>query len=33
MVEALEKLDLTNEERTAILSGNARRILGKPAPR
>ena len=28
MVEALEKLDLTNEEKTAILSGNARRILG-----
>jgi predicted TIM-barrel fold metal-dependent hydrolase len=28
MVEALDKLDLTNEEKTAILSGNARRILG-----
>ena len=28
MVEALEKLDLTSEEKTAILSGNARRILG-----
>jgi uncharacterized protein len=28
MVEALEKLDLTREEKTAILSGNARRILG-----
>jgi len=28
MVEALEKLDLTNEEKKAILSGNARRILG-----
>jgi uncharacterized protein len=28
MVEALGKLDLTNEEKTAILSGNARRILG-----
>jgi predicted TIM-barrel fold metal-dependent hydrolase len=28
MVEALEKLDLTNEEKTAILTGNARRILG-----
>jgi predicted TIM-barrel fold metal-dependent hydrolase len=28
MVEALEKLELTKEERTAILSGNARRILG-----
>ena len=28
MVEALEKLELTNEEKTAILSGNARRILG-----
>ena len=28
MVEALEKLDLTKEEKTAILSGNARRILG-----
>jgi predicted TIM-barrel fold metal-dependent hydrolase len=27
-VEALEKLDLTKEEKTAILSGNARRILG-----
>jgi predicted TIM-barrel fold metal-dependent hydrolase len=27
-VEALEKLDLTNEEKTAILSGNAHRILG-----
>jgi hypothetical protein len=27
MVEALEKLDLTSEEKTAILSGNARRIL------
>ncbi|MES1264293.1 MAG: amidohydrolase family protein, partial [Variovorax sp.] len=28
MVEALGKLDLTPEEKTAILSGNARRILG-----
>jgi len=28
MVEALDKLDLTQEEKTAILSGNARRILG-----
>ena len=28
-VEALEKLDLTREEKTAILSGNARRILGR----
>lgn len=28
MVEALEKLDLTNEEKTAILTSNARRILG-----
>jgi predicted TIM-barrel fold metal-dependent hydrolase len=28
MVEALEKLDLTKEEKTAIRSGNARRILG-----
>ena len=28
MVEALEKLDLTNEEKAAILSGNARRVLG-----
>lgn len=28
MVEALDKLPLTNEEKTAILSGNARRILG-----
>ncbi len=28
-VEALERLDLTREEKTAILSGNARRILGK----
>src|SRR5688572_11139619 len=28
MVEALEKLDLTPAEKTAILSGNARRILG-----
>ena len=28
MVEALEKLDLTSEEKTAILSGNARRIFG-----
>jgi uncharacterized protein len=28
MVEALEKLDLTPEEKTAIRSGNARRILG-----
>jgi len=27
MVEALEKLDLTQEEKTAILRGNARRIL------
>lgn len=27
-VEALEKLDLTPEEKTAILSGNARRLLG-----
>ncbi len=27
-VEALEKLDLTKEEKTAILNGNARRILG-----
>jgi predicted TIM-barrel fold metal-dependent hydrolase len=27
-VEALEKLDLTKEEKAAILSGNARRILG-----
>jgi predicted TIM-barrel fold metal-dependent hydrolase len=27
-VDALEKLDLTREEKTAILSGNARRILG-----
>jgi hypothetical protein len=34
MVEALEKLDLTQEEKTAILSGNARRILGfKPLVR
>ena len=31
MVEALEKLDLTNAEKTAILSGNARRILGATA--
>ena len=28
-VEALEKLDLTREEKMAILSGNARRILGR----
>ena len=28
-VEALEKLDLTREEKTAILSRNARRILGR----
>jgi predicted TIM-barrel fold metal-dependent hydrolase len=28
MVEALDKLDLTQEEKSAILSGNARRILG-----
>ena len=28
MVEALDKLDLTQEEKAAILSGNARRILG-----
>ena len=27
MVEAVEKLDLTKEEKTAILSGNARRIF------
>jgi predicted TIM-barrel fold metal-dependent hydrolase len=27
-VDALEKLDLTREEKTAILSGNARRIFG-----
>jgi predicted TIM-barrel fold metal-dependent hydrolase len=27
-VEALEKLDLTKEEKAAILSGNARRIWG-----
>lgn len=27
-VEALEEFDLTKEERTAILSGNARRLLG-----
>ena len=31
MVEALEKLDLSSEEKTAILSGNARRILGAKA--
>ena len=28
MVDALEKLDLTAAEKTAILSGNARRVLG-----
>jgi len=28
MVAALEKLELTKEEKSAILSGNARRILG-----
>lgn len=28
MVEALEKLDLTREEKTAIASGNARRVIG-----
>lgn len=28
MVDALDKLDLTAEERTGILSGNARRVLG-----
>jgi predicted TIM-barrel fold metal-dependent hydrolase len=28
MNEALEKVDLTAEEKTAIRSGNARRILG-----
>lgn len=28
MVEALEKLDLTKQEKAAILSGNARRIFG-----
>jgi predicted TIM-barrel fold metal-dependent hydrolase len=30
MNEALEKVDLTAEEKTAIRSGNARRILGAP---
>jgi uncharacterized protein len=28
MVEALEKLDLTREEKAGIMSGNARRVLG-----
>ena len=32
MVEALEKLDLTKEEKTAILNGNARRIFGVASP-
>ena len=32
MVEALEKLDLTKEEKTAILTGNARRIFGVAPP-
>lgn len=30
-LEALEKLDLTSEEKAAIRSGNARRVLGPPA--
>jgi predicted TIM-barrel fold metal-dependent hydrolase len=33
MVEALEKLDLTAEEKAAIRSGNAMRILGAKAKR
>jgi predicted TIM-barrel fold metal-dependent hydrolase len=31
MVEALDRLDLTKEEKAAILSGNARRIWGAGA--